>query len=325
MAASIKRKGWKQYTLLSNLKSISLNTRIVPGISEDFSCRHNSSQKHAGSADYCVNLVRKNDYENFLCCLLLPERLRPAGFAIRAFNVEIAQVRDVVSDKYRGIMRMQFWKDAIDNIFKGNPPHAPVALELAKVIEKHKLNKIWFTRLMEARAEQLEADGFRSVKAVEDYGENTVSALLYLLLQCAGVKNIHADHVASHLGRAQGVVTLLRSTPYHSSKERVYFPVELLIKHGVSEESVIRGQQEKPLKDLVFDLASVAHHHLLTARNMKKDVPKEAIPIFLNSLICDQYLKKLQLADFSIFDKSLQKKNGLLPWQLFIQKMKKTY
>ena len=39
-----------------------------------------------------LHLCRKNDYENYLCCLLLPKQLQRITFAVRAFNVEVAQV-----------------------------------------------------------------------------------------------------------------------------------------------------------------------------------------------------------------------------------------
>lgn len=41
---------------------------------------------------------------------------------------------------------------------------------------------------------------------------------------------MNADHVASHVGRCQGLVTLLRATAFHASRNKVYTPVELLIK-----------------------------------------------------------------------------------------------
>ena len=44
-----------------------------------------------------------------------------------------------------------------------------------------------------------------------------------------GVKNVHADHTASHLGKAQGLVTLVRGIPLNASQGRVYIPVELMI------------------------------------------------------------------------------------------------
>lgn len=89
---------------------------------------------------YC--LFRKSDYENFLCTLLLPRGIKSAAFAIRAFNVEVAQVEDQVSDSRIGAMRLQFWTDALNNTYNDNPPRSPVALELHRVDERNALRYV---------------------------------------------------------------------------------------------------------------------------------------------------------------------------------------
>lgn len=45
---------------------------------------------------------------------------------------------------------------------------------------------------------------------MEAYAEKSVSNVLYLILEGSGVKSIHADHAASHLGKAQGLVQQVR-------------------------------------------------------------------------------------------------------------------
>ncbi|XP_058031579.1 NADH dehydrogenase (ubiquinone) complex I, assembly factor 6-like [Ahaetulla prasina] len=51
-----------------------------------------SSQPSAGGDErYCLDLLRKRDYEGFLCALLLPAESRASVLALRAFNVELAQ------------------------------------------------------------------------------------------------------------------------------------------------------------------------------------------------------------------------------------------
>ena len=44
-----------------------------------------------------------------------------------------------------------------------------------------------------------------------------------------GVKDLHADHAASHIGKAQGIVTCLRATPYHSSRRQVFLPMDVCV------------------------------------------------------------------------------------------------
>ena len=77
---------------------------------------------------------RKYDFENFLCTLLLPEKIKSKAFGLRAFNIELARVQDNVSDPLIGEMRLQFWSNTIDSLYKGTIPEHPVAIQLYKVI-----------------------------------------------------------------------------------------------------------------------------------------------------------------------------------------------
>jgi NADH dehydrogenase [ubiquinone] 1 alpha subcomplex assembly factor 6 len=65
-------------------------------------------------------------------------------------------------------------------------------------------------RLITSRSNLLKNKHFRSIEDVEKYVEDAVSPVYYLLLNVAGIKDIHADHVASHLGKAQGMANILR-------------------------------------------------------------------------------------------------------------------
>lgn len=60
---------------------------------------------------------RKHDYENYLCIPFYPRELQNAQYAIRAFNVELASIRENVSNPMIGKMRTQFWKETIDKTF----------------------------------------------------------------------------------------------------------------------------------------------------------------------------------------------------------------
>ena len=159
-------------------------------------------------------------------------------------------------------MRIKFWADALEAVYQNTPPAQPVALQLRKAVNKHKLTKRWLQRLVTSREDHLLAKSFESVAAVEDYAEKSVSSVLYLTLECLGIKNVHADHAASHVGRAQGLVTLMRAMPYDARKNRIYIPIELLVQHKVSQNDLLKGSSDKKVKDLVFDLASTANAHI---------------------------------------------------------------
>jgi NADH dehydrogenase [ubiquinone] 1 alpha subcomplex assembly factor 6 len=61
---------------------------------------------------------RTSDYDAYLNAILFPAATRPQQWALRAFNVETAGIREHVSDTTLGRMRIQWWRDAIDQTFK---------------------------------------------------------------------------------------------------------------------------------------------------------------------------------------------------------------
>lgn len=84
-----------------------------------------SSDNAVGLADpvgYCRDLVRKHDYESYLISQFWPKDLQGSYFAIKALSVELATVQDHVSNTTIGKMRMQFWRDAIKDIFNVGSP-----------------------------------------------------------------------------------------------------------------------------------------------------------------------------------------------------------
>ncbi|KAF4798047.1 NADH dehydrogenase (ubiquinone) complex I, assembly factor 6 [Turdus rufiventris] len=224
-----------------------------------------------GALQYCAELVRQQYLpssvapddcqklgEGFHVCI---ERVEQDFFS-KPVLVKDGKIKDSVTQKTTGLMRMQFWRDAVEGIYGDNPPHQPVAAELWKAVKRHNLTKMWFMKIIDEREKNLDDRAYRNIQELETYAENTQSALLYLTLETLGVRDIHADHAASHIGKAQGIVTCLRATPYHCTRRKVFLPMDICMLHGVSQEDFIRGKQEKNVRDVIYDIASQAHIHL---------------------------------------------------------------
>ncbi|XP_055524267.1 NADH dehydrogenase (ubiquinone) complex I, assembly factor 6 homolog [Wyeomyia smithii] len=278
-----------------------------------------SVNTNAVSQNYCMRLVRQHDKENFLCTLLMKNPERRHAMAIRAFNVEIARITSTVTDDKIGQMRLKFWDDAITSLYKTDSksvPDQPVVREIKKAIDDHKLTKRYFQRIISSR---LNANlRFLTVKQLEDYVEDSVSTVLYLLLEIHGIKNVHADHLASHLGKAQGITNLLRSIPRQERRHVVPIPQDILMQHGVSQERILRNRKDdKGVEEVVFHMAGTAHQHLEKARNLLPSVPKQAKSVFLPGVVIGRFLERLRQVNFHLADTSLHRSDTLLPISLY--------
>lgn len=61
------------------------------------------------------SIVRRGDYEGFLCGLFMPSASHEAYYALRAFNIELATIRDSARGNTQAAhVRMAFWRDLIE-------------------------------------------------------------------------------------------------------------------------------------------------------------------------------------------------------------------
>ncbi|KAL3843639.1 hypothetical protein ACJIZ3_001042 [Penstemon smallii] len=263
---------------------------------------------------YCVQQVRNYDYHHYLCLLELPPNMRKSAFALRAFNIETAKAMDVASDPKIGLMRLLWWQEAIDKIFSNKLIEHPVAQALSSVISEHKVSKSWLKRSVEARindAQREVTDIPKTIEELEQYAEDTMSTILYSTLQAGGIKSTTADHAASHIGKASGLLLLLKSLPYHASRNRhfPYIPIKVAEKHGLlvnqGGQSEIRLDSREELCGAVFEMASVANAHLQKARQLAGTVPAEACPVLLPAVPTQVILDTLSHVKFDVFDPRL--------------------
>ena len=286
----------REVGLTSTKHFSSTSRRSVPPVSL------RASEAKAALA-YCSDLVRKYDSPSFTLSHFVQPHARPAYLAIRAFNIEISRLPDIVSNSMIGQMRHQFWRDTINKTFDGNPPEEPVAVLLAAYIHDTgiKLNKTWFQKIIFAREAALTRPGYTNISALESYAESTFSTLLYLTLSALPLNSLTADHVASHVGKAAGIAAVLRGVPLlafppppntHSnnpagmglpiSRDRqrvVNLPLDVMSQCGVREEDIFRnGANAEGLRDAIFTVATRASDHLITARSLLKEIKANEEP-----------------------------------------------
>lgn len=257
-----------------------------------------SAAEISSARNYCLDLLRKYDTPSSLLLPYIPSHARDAYVALRAFNIDVARTADTTSTPTIGMMRLQFHRDAVTKSLAGTPPKQPIALMLAYAVDdlqartggRSKFSKSWLMRIVDTREKYLSNPPYPNVAALESYGENTYSTLLYLTLQALPMSSTTADHIASHIGKAIGITAILRGLPLiafpgpansHSNQGAlagdvgatrqgaVMLPLDIMAEAGVREEDVLRnGADAHGLRDAVFAVATRANDHLITARQL---------------------------------------------------------
>ena len=139
-------------------------------------------------------MVRRHDRDRFLTTLFAPAAERQALLALYAFNHEVAKTREVVSEPMLGRIRLQWWRDSLDQIYAGAPARRhEVVGPLAAAIERRALTRGHFDALIDARERDLEDAPPESLATLEAYAESSSAPLVLLALEALGERSDARD------------------------------------------------------------------------------------------------------------------------------------
>jgi NADH dehydrogenase [ubiquinone] 1 alpha subcomplex assembly factor 6 len=259
-----------------------------------------------------AELVRRHDHDRFLVSLFMPAERRDAVWALLAFNLEIARVREAVSQPIIGQIRLQWWRDAIDEIYTGKPPRRhEIVQPLAAAIEAHRLTRTHFDTLIDGREFDLGDEPPADLASLERYLEQTSSRLIDLQLEILGVEAPAAFEAARAVGIAWGLVGLARALPFHGAHGRIYLPADLMAAAGVDRENLLAGKPSQALATVVGQLTGRAAGHLAEAKRLRANISNAAIPALLLARLARFHLRRLTRVDCNPFN---PKMNSPDPW-----------
>jgi phytoene synthase len=260
---------------------------------------------------YCESLLREHDKDRFLADLFLPASVRPHAQALQAFSLEIARVRELVSEPMPGELRHQWWRDALSGDVRGDIGANPVAAALIDTLERLDLPRANLEALIDARGLDLYDEPMPDVAALESYCGDTSSILFKLVGRmldataptCAEQDRGEylADEAAEEAGLAYAFTGLIRAFALHAAQGRIYLPGDLLRRHGSSPEEALSGRSTPALLAAIGDWRGEARRHLAAAKTAIGRVPKPLRSAFLPLALVEPYLRQTEKRDYDPF------------------------
>ncbi|CAL5344085.1 unnamed protein product [Camellia sinensis] len=171
---------------------------------------------------YCVQQIRNYDYHHYLSTFLNFPRTCGRLHLLSVLSIlKQQEPRILLPIPKSALCALLWWREAIDKIFANKLIEHPTAQALSSA------------RINDAKGEVIEI--LETIEELEWYAEDTVSTIFYMTLQAGGIKSTAADHAASHIGKASGLLLLFKSLPYRASRscQFSYIPARVAAKHGL--------------------------------------------------------------------------------------------
>jgi 15-cis-phytoene synthase len=250
--------------------------------------------------EHCAALVREADRDRYLATLFAPAAQRDALFALYAFNVEIARVRDLAREPMPGEIRLQWWREALSGEREGEAAAHPVAAALRETLSRYGLSIDRLVALIDARAFDLYDEPMATLTDLEIYGIKTQSALFAMAAEILG-GGAPTELLTLDAGIAYSIVGVLHGLARHVSRRQLYLPLDLLTRHRVDPNQILAGQATDALRAALAELRILTRRHLATAQAQVKSAPPEVLPALLPAALVGPALRRMERAGYEPF------------------------
>jgi len=161
------------------------------------------------SVQDCAEAVQRGDPDRFAATMTLPVDRRAVLFALYAFNLEIARAPWVSEEPMIARMRLQWWQDALDEVFGQGAVRRHFVLDvLAPEAHSRPALRAPLERMIAGRVREVEAFPCEDWTAFETYLDETSGGLVEAAYRLSDVTAPPLE-----VGRAMGFARLLEAVP----------------------------------------------------------------------------------------------------------------
>ncbi|RME64072.1 MAG: squalene/phytoene synthase family protein [Alphaproteobacteria bacterium] len=258
--------------------------------------------------DYCLAMVRAGDHARYLTALYADRAARPALLALYAFNLELARVREAVSEPLLGEIRFAWWRETVESLYGGHARAHPVAQALAPAIARARPPAALFGELIDGRMADIDENRLRVLDDVMRYGDMTGGAVQELAawLAAGGDPGPEPRAAARAVGRAWALMGLVRAIAFHARLGRRRLPDALLAAQGIDAATLYRGEITPAICDMARALHAAADAALADARRHCPQPAPAVLAALLPAVLAEDFLKRLARAGYNLHDDAIE-------------------
>jgi phytoene/squalene synthetase len=217
----------------------------------------------------CAGLVERGDPNRFRTVMAAPVSARPTLFALYAFNCEVAKAPWVTQEPMIAEMRLQWWRDVLEEISLGKTPRRhEVVTPLSQILTPDDGKRL--DEFVAIRRWDIYKDAFENADHFARYIDQTAGHLMVTAAQRLGPCD---ESVVREVAYAGGIATWLQAVPRLEEAKRI---------------PMVDGRS-----DAIQELAQTALDRLASARKLRGAVSKAARPALWPAIGADKVLKQV--------------------------------
>ncbi|MDB5478490.1 MAG: hypothetical protein JWM96_985 [Alphaproteobacteria bacterium] len=271
----------------------------------------------APGIDFCAEEVRRCDYGLYVSTLFALPKERGALFALYALKIALGRIKHKVTEPMMGLIRLQWWRDAVEKLFHGKVLHHDVLHALLLALQN---GAAWqeedFQKLIDAYEMDFQT---REIQTVEAWQRHTETVALPLFSAANKVSGLEGDkETIAIIARCHEISRQLLAIPsVLAGKGKILLPNEILQILGHNEYGLTKADIENRLKPFMQQIVgqNLADLKTLPWKQIKKSAP------LLPGVIAQRKFEHIKRYDYALFDAANDYSDDLLGFRLLMKRL----
>jgi len=178
-------------------------------------------------------------YENFqVVSFLLPKHLHQDFYNVYAYCRWADDLGDEIGDLTESTRLLNWWRTSLDRMYAGHADH-PVFLALHETVERHSIPREPFADLITAFLQDQVITRYQNWDELFAYCVNSANPVGRLVLYLCGYSDQQRQLLSDATCTGLQLANFWQDVAVDLMKDRIYLPLDLLARHGVTEEDLL--------------------------------------------------------------------------------------
>ena len=197
-------------------------------------------------------------YENFhVVSALLPKRLHQDFYNVYSFCRWADDLGDEIENPVESLRLLAWWRQELQGMYRGKVAH-PVFVALEETVRRHRIPMQPFDRLIQAFEQDQHVTRYADFAAVFDYCVHSANPVGHLVLYLCGYRDEERQRLSDYTCTALQLANFWQDVTIDLKKDRVYLPLDLLAKHGYTEEQLFKHEFNAAFRGAMAEAVDVA-------------------------------------------------------------------
>jgi phytoene synthase len=252
--------------------------------------------------------------------LVLPPRKRRAIVAVwdfcRAVDDAVDEVGPVRDEaRVRAAAQLAMWRAELEACYSAassndagrREPCTTQGKALQPYIREFNLPRVLFEDLIDGVAMDLAHVRYPTFEALAEYCRRVASTVGLICIEIFGYRDPATRAYAVNLGMALQLTNIIRDVASDLRQERLYLPVEDLVRFGVAEEALRTGHVTPPVRELLrFECRRARDYYLRAAADLPALDAGNLVAAEIMGGIYFEILQRIERAGYDVFRRRIR-------------------